>query len=199
MNDISELDRVAVDYTVTIVSMATADDLSRPTPCAEWDLAQLLAHMTAQHRGFAAAARGHGGELSTWQVRQSSDPVADYAAAAAEVSAAFSETGVLQRDFELPEFGPGFVAPGELAVGFHFVDYVVHGWDVARALAVPYAVDERVAGRALEIAQAVPDGEERLVPGAPFAPATADREAPDVLARTLALLGRSPQWTAPAT
>lgn len=199
MPNIIELDRTAVDYSVAIVSKVTADDLARPTPCAQWDLAQLLAHMTAQHRGFAAAARGRGGKLSSWQVRSSSDPVADYAAAAAEVSAAFSETGVLQRHFELPEFGPGAGAPGSLAVGFHFVDYVVHGWDVARALGLPYALDERSAGAALEIAQAVPDDETRLRPGAAFAPATADREAPDPLTRTLALLGRSPRWTAPAT
>ena len=40
--------------------------------------------------------------------------------------------------FALPEFGPGATFPGALAIGFHFVDYVVHGWDVARAIDAPF-------------------------------------------------------------
>lgn len=32
--------------------------MSRPTPCAGWSLRDLLARMTVQHRGFAAAAAG---------------------------------------------------------------------------------------------------------------------------------------------
>ncbi|MGZ8748588.1 MAG: maleylpyruvate isomerase N-terminal domain-containing protein, partial [Mycobacterium sp.] len=50
--------RTAVLASVDAVNAVTRDDLARPTPCAGWDLATLLAHMTVQHRGFAAAARG---------------------------------------------------------------------------------------------------------------------------------------------
>jgi Mycothiol maleylpyruvate isomerase N-terminal domain len=41
-----------------VLSRASASDLARPGPCADWTLADLLAHMTAQHNGSAAAAAG---------------------------------------------------------------------------------------------------------------------------------------------
>ena len=51
--------------------------------------------------------------------------------AAADVLDAFSADGVLDATFALPEFGPDATVPGAMAIGFHFVDYVVHGWDAA--------------------------------------------------------------------
>ena len=55
--DIRELDRRAVLASVEVVSRVTAADLGRATPCAGWTLGDLLAHMTVQHHGFAAALR----------------------------------------------------------------------------------------------------------------------------------------------
>jgi uncharacterized protein (TIGR03083 family) len=55
--DIVGLDARAVRASVQVVSQASAADLARPTPCADWTLADLLAHMTAQHNGFAAQGR----------------------------------------------------------------------------------------------------------------------------------------------
>ncbi|MEV5648455.1 TIGR03086 family metal-binding protein [Nocardia sp. NPDC052254] len=195
MTDISELDRKAVDHSVALVSQAGPADLARPTPCADWDLARLLTHMTVQHRGFAAAARGSGGDPRLWRMGDTApDPVAAYLAASADVIAAFAETGVRERDFELPEFGPGFRAPGAQAIGFHFIDYVVHGWDVARALGLRYELDPDLVEPALRITQAVPDGEIRLRPGAPFALALPATGEADPLYRILTHLGRSPYW-----
>src|SRR5579859_7441834 len=54
--DLVRLDARAVLASIQIVSQASTADLARPTPCADWTLADLLAHMTAQHNGFAAAA-----------------------------------------------------------------------------------------------------------------------------------------------
>ena len=127
-----------------VVAGVATDDLRRPTPCAGWNLCDLLAHMTAQHRGFAAAARGHGADLAMWDPttvadRVAADPAGTYAAAADDVLVAFAADGVLESAFALPELGPGASFPGALAIGFHFVDYVVHGWDVARSIGAPRA------------------------------------------------------------
>jgi hypothetical protein len=65
--DIVGLNARAVRASVQIVSQASAADLSRPTPCSDWTLGELLAHMTAQHEGFAAAAAGDGADLVHWQ------------------------------------------------------------------------------------------------------------------------------------
>jgi uncharacterized protein (TIGR03086 family) len=193
--DIRELDRRAVLAGVDVVSKAGADDLGRATPCAGWTLGDLLAHMTVQHYGFAAAARGHGEDLEVWRVRPLGDrAVYAYTEAVEHVIAAFAEHGVLEREFVLPEIRTGPAFPAARAIGFHFIDYVVHGWDVARALSLPYALDSDLLEAALPIAQAVPDGPERLEPGAAFRPGLAltSRAAP--LDEILALLGRSPRW-----
>jgi uncharacterized protein (TIGR03086 family) len=194
MLGIIDLDRRAVAHSVDIVARITVDDLDRPTPCTAWKLWDLLAHMTVQHRGFAASARGGGADPAVWIPRTvSDDPVADYREAAADVTVAFSEPDVLERIFELPEFDPGFTAPGRLAVGFHFIDYVVHGWDVARTLGVPFELEPTLAEPALKIALEVPTGERRLRPNAAFAPVLAEA-AGSAMDRILTTLGRSPNW-----
>ncbi len=128
--------RAAVEASIEIVARADRADLARATPCAGWTLADLLAHMTAQHHGFAAAARGRGADPDVWRSdRQAAaiaaDPAGTYAAAARDVLAAFAVDGVERASFALPDFGPDVTVPGETAMGFHFVDYVAHGWDVA--------------------------------------------------------------------
>ena len=54
--NIVRLDAEAVRASVDVASLAGAADLAGPTLCDDWTLAELLAHMTAQHNGFAAAA-----------------------------------------------------------------------------------------------------------------------------------------------
>ena len=178
----------AVRATVPLVARAGPDDLSRPTPCSEWDLGQLLAHLTAQHRGFAAAAAGRGDDLDTWRLRPlGDDPAREYARAAESVVAAFAVPGVLDRDLLLPEVTTQPV-PGRLVIGFHLVDNVVHGWDVARTLGLPYDVPPDVLAAALPVAESVPDGQSRQGTFAPRVPGPGG----DPLDRILRLLGRDP-------
>jgi uncharacterized protein (TIGR03086 family) len=201
-NDLRPLHRTAVMASVDVVSAVSAHDLIKATPCAGWNLADLLIHMTVQHRGFAAAARGHGADEAIWQPDTvadavKADPVGAYAAASAEVIEAFAGAGVLDAAFALPEFGPGATFPGSMAIGFHFVDYVVHGWDVARAIGQPFELPADVVAAALPLAFAVPDGAFRAGDSAFFGPAIpadpSGMPASD-LDRILAYLGRSPQW-----
>jgi uncharacterized protein (TIGR03086 family) len=192
---IVSLDARAVRASVTVTSNAGPADLARPTPCGDWTLAQLLAHMTKQHDVFAAAAGGNGADLSVSRARPPvADPVAEYAAAADRVQRAFAADGVLTRDFVLPEIDPGATFPGSLVIGGHFIDYVVHGWDVARTLGVDYELEPDLLGAALPIAEAVPDDETRLRPGAAFAPRVNPPEGASSLDRIVALLGRRPDW-----
>jgi len=199
--DIRDLNRRTVDYSVEIVSRLTADDLDRPTPCAAWTVADLLAHMTVQHRGFAAAARGSGADLDVWKVQPlAADPVRDYAEAAADVTAAYAELDSLDQLFDLPEFGPGAQLPGSLALRAHFIDYVVHGWDMARALGLPYRLDDDFVEPSLEIIQMVPTGEARTaMPSSAFAAELPVAPDADPLDRILAHLGRNPAWPAALT
>lgn len=197
INDIIELDARAVRASVGLVSRVTAADLSRPTPCADWTLHGLIAHMAGQHYGFAAAAGGDA-SLSPWKPRRlGPDPAADYRAAADAVLAAFA--GATAREFPLPEFPGSPSVPAQRAIGFHFLDYVAHSWDVARTLGaeVPGLDDEDLLAAALAIAEAVPGGESRTAPGAAFAPAVRlpGNRGRRPLDAIVALLGRDPDWT----
>ncbi|NUP16952.1 MAG: TIGR03086 family protein, partial [Streptomyces sp.] len=89
--DIVELDRVAVREAVRVVDLARSADWERDTPCAGWTLRRLVAHMAAQHRGFAAAARGVGGEPAHWREPEDMGAPAEvHRAAAADLLDAFA-------------------------------------------------------------------------------------------------------------
>ncbi|MFC8527352.1 TIGR03086 family metal-binding protein [Nocardia sp. NPDC057227] len=181
----------AVRTSVELVAGVRPADLRLPTPCADWTLHGLLTHSIAQHRGFAAAVRG-GGDPAAWKVGPlGDDPAGEYLAAAETVLAAFAEPGALGRRVPLVEFGGEF--SGAQAVCFHFVDYVVHAWDIARTLGLPVRFDDRVLAAAYEVAAVVPGGAARTAPGSAFGP-----EVPwsggDGLDRVVALLGRDPGW-----
>jgi len=195
---IVRLDARAVRASVDLVSGVGEADLARPTPCAGWTLADLLEHMTVQHDGFAAAAAGQGADLERWRPvhHEPSVLVTAYTNAASRVLDAFGADGVLDRTFCLPEISTAIEFPGRQAIGFHFIDYVVHGWDVARSLGLGYALEPGLLAPALEIAAAVPDGARRLSPGAAFAPRIAPAADGDTLDTILALLGRRSEWPA---
>jgi uncharacterized protein (TIGR03086 family) len=205
ISDVRPYHRIAVLASVDVVDAVTPEQLRSPTPCAGWNLADLLAHMTVQHRGFAAAARGKGADPAVWQPATVvdavvADPAGSYAAAAADVLEAFTTDGVLDAAFALPEFGPGAAFPGALAIGFHFVDYVVHGWDVARTIGSPFDLPADVLAAALPLALAVPDdGSFRTADSAAFNPAISSGPEASDLDRMLSYLGRSPAWTSPPT
>jgi uncharacterized protein (TIGR03086 family) len=192
--DLVALDRIAVHESVRLVGLAEEKDWERDTPCTAWTLRGLVAHMAAQHHGFAAAARGVGDEMAHWSESEDmSDPVRTYRDAAASVLAAFAEPGVLKRDFALPELGR--VVPGRMALGFHLVDYVVHAWDVAAALGVPPDLPADVLEAALGVALLVPADPVGRGPDFSFAPPLPVAPGTGPLEATLRLLGRDPgRW-----
>jgi uncharacterized protein (TIGR03086 family) len=192
--DIVDLDQRAVELSAQIVARAAASELGRPTPCAAWNLGELLDHMITQHYGFAAASSGRGGDPGVWQLVHPAEPIADYPAAARHVIDAFARPETLERSFELPEISPALKFPAARAISFHFVDYIVHGWDVARSLDVPFELSPDLAEAALVIARRVPDGESRLAEGAAFRPGIPSPPDGTALDQVLAALGRSPAW-----
>jgi uncharacterized protein (TIGR03086 family) len=195
-DDIRKLNRRAVQASVEVVARVTAEDLDRPTPCSAWSLGDLLAHRTVQHRGCAAAAAGRGADPAVWQAGPAAaDPVAAYAEAADAVLAAFAEDGAADTQFALPEIATAMTFPGRQAMAFHLVDYVVHGWDVARSIGVGFEPDPEVLAVALTVARAVPDGPGRLEPSSAFRPAVPVPGQAGELDQIVALLGRRPDWS----
>lgn len=196
--DVRPFHRLVMTASSEIVGSVRTNDLDTPTPCAGWKLVDLLAHMTVQNRGFAAAARGFGDQPHVWQADSVVDaivanPTDTYAESVRDVMAAFADDAVLEASFALPEFGPNAMFPGAMAIGFHFIDYVVHNWDVAASLGLPYDVPAEVVDAALPLSLLVPDGEFRDAPGSPFAHAI-DEPSATTFDRLLRHLGRDPEW-----
>lgn len=196
MTDVRLYDHRALDITEKIVEQVEPAHLTLPTPCAHWSLRKLLAHMTGQNHGFAAAADGETTDATAWADRDpGSDPARTFRASATRVRAAFAREGVLDGEFWLPEVRGGQMFPAHTAIGFHFVDYVVHGWDVAATLGVAAPFDQEILEAVLPYAQEVPDGPNRRVPGASFGPGLPPR-GDQPLDRVLAMLGRRADWAA---
>jgi hypothetical protein len=140
-----------------------------------------------------AAARGNGGDVPIW-VAPANDGhiIAAYTTAAHAVIAPFAAADLHAR-FELPAMGRGFRC--RTAIGSHFLDYVVHSWNLAPSLDHRLPLVGETVEAALPIARAVPNGPERQVPDASFAsarPMTGLEDQP--LNQLLTLLGRSPNW-----
>lgn len=83
--------------------------------------------------------------------------------------------------------------PAAQAIGFHLIDYLVHGWDVAQSLGVEFIAEPELVEAAWPIAQAIPDDERRRGPGAAFQPSLAVPEDATRFDLILAMLGRSPR------
>ncbi|MDN3243478.1 TIGR03086 family metal-binding protein [Glycomyces tritici] len=197
MTDLLSFHRRTMTIAAAIVEQVRDDQLHSETPCAGWDLSQLLAHMTGQNHGFASAARGEAFDPATWADRPvSAAPGDTFAASAAEVVDAFASEGALERDWPILVGADQSVqVAGKQALGFHFIDYVVHGWDVAVSIGLTPEFDDDLLDAVLLLAAEVPlEGPTRNGPFAPFAPAVPIDAGQGDLSRLLAILGRDPEW-----
>ncbi len=195
MADVLSCDRRAVQTTVGVVGKVGVGDLDRATPCAGWTLRTLLAHMIGQNHGFAAAADGDSRDPAVFADRPVGDqPAAEYEASARRVTEAFGGAPLVERGMYLPEVRGGMTLPATTAIGFHLVDYVVHGWDVAMSLGITADFDDDVLRTALTIAESVPDESKSLDERAPFRPSV-PTSSTALLDRVVATLGRAPDWT----
>ncbi|MGH3239115.1 MAG: TIGR03086 family metal-binding protein [Spirillospora sp.] len=189
-SDFRPLDRKASELYLSTVARVKPDALTLPTPCRDWTLYGLLRHQVSQDEGFAAAAHGDGGRLSNWRSGDlGDDPHAASRASADHVTRAFADVA-LDAQLVLPEIGEGGAFPAALAISFHFVDLVVHAWDVAATIDVPWEPTEELVDASLKVAAIVPD--DGRGPGESFAPKLDSAPDTDPEHRLLTLLGRSP-------
>jgi len=193
--DIRELDRRAMDVTAGIVSLIRPEQLDNPTPCDGWLVRDLLAHITGQYHGFALAASGQPVAIEAFHPRPAGDLASSYSEAAALVTEAFAEDGVLDRKFYLPEIRDGGPYPAAAAIGFHLVDEVAHAWDLATSIGVPIEFDQEVLEVALSVSARVPNDPAFRGEGLAFAFAQPADPGLPTLDRIVALLGRRPDWT----
>jgi uncharacterized protein (TIGR03086 family) len=173
--------------TRALVAQIGSDDLSRPTPCTEWDVRALLEHIVGAINGFHATAAKLPPAGVDGGIGAGDDPLGAYDKAVAATLTAYAVPGALDGETQLPN---GLAMPATVAADIIFFDVLVHGWDLARAIGADAELDEELAERALAITQAV-IGPEFRIAGA-FADEVPMSTDASPTARLVAFLGRQP-------
>jgi uncharacterized protein (TIGR03086 family) len=189
-----DLHRRATEAVQSVYGQVQRADLDRITPCAGWDLHQLLRHMVGQDYGFAAAAAADVG-VDAFGPRDLGDDIASTLSSSVRSAHQAFARADPERPVLMPEFGMQRF-PLTAVIGFHFVDTVVHGWDVAATLGIPLRYEPDLVTAALSQARAVPDGPFRDEPGAAFGRPLTGAGGSAPWPQTLLWLGRDPEWTA---
>jgi uncharacterized protein (TIGR03086 family) len=120
----------AIGYTLGVCALVRPGEMALPTPCADWDLGMLLAHLSNSMADLETAIRTGHLDLERPPDHAVGDPVETLRDRAAQLLCAAYGYG-----------GPGrFVAVGGLPVPAGLVactgavEIAVHGWDVSAAL-----------------------------------------------------------------
>ncbi len=170
-----------------IVEGVQPEQLRHPTPCPDWDVRLLLHHVIGANWMFAGVAAGgrmdpsgHMPELAAL------DPSDAYAQSAAAVLDAWKQPGALDRRCHL-SFGD---MPARATMAIHFLDTVVHGWDVARATGQDTTIDPELAAAGLFVAEGmISDALRATGAFGPAVPCPPDAPAGE---RLVAFTGRKP-------
>jgi uncharacterized protein (TIGR03086 family) len=175
-----------------LVTSVTDDQLSAPTPCPDYTVADLVDHIRVLAFAFTESARkgavpagegrGDASRLETgWRE---------------QIPAQLSELAQAWRDPAaydgLTTAGP-IEIPGAAAALVALDEVVVHGWDLARSTGQDFEADDAAAGACLSFVEsfdAPPDDEGGLF--GPPVPVSADA---DLLDRLIGATGRDPSWT----
>ena len=147
----------ALDQTGRIVHGVRPDQLAEPTPCADWDVRELLNHTISVVEMFDDAAQTKPFDASIFgRDNVGHDPGVSYEARAAVLRQTLGRPGAADTPWLLP-FGE---FPAKTALSFATVEVFQHGWDVARATGQSVDFDPEVTAAAQAGAQVVP-GEQR--------------------------------------
>ncbi|QWF81817.1 TIGR03086 family metal-binding protein [Amycolatopsis sp. CA-230715] len=144
MDGVALLER-AVTYVLGSLALADPAALRERTPCRQWDLRALLAHLadslTALHE---AAETGH--VPMTAPTGAGDDPVAAVRDRARLLIGAWADPGRGTVSIEDHSLTAGVVTcAGALEIA-------VHGWDIAWSCAAPRPVPDALAGELLDLA-----------------------------------------------
>ena len=177
----------------TVVGGIRPEQLHDPTPCTEYDVAQLREHVLGWLTTFASGFADPDGQaprdsLGGYQVP--ADPAAEVQAASGTLTGAL-RAGAAGRPLRLGSSA----MPGEMALGMILWEYQVHGWDLARATGQPWSPPAAAAEESLGFAPGMLT-EDYQGDGKAFARRVSVPASAPPLDRLLGLSGRDPGWTA---
>jgi len=198
------IDRSDADYQHEVDQLtrafAAVDDLiasirpeqwSALTPCSEWTVRRLVAHLIGMNRVFVALLNDEPTPRLAGAPPVEADPVGTFRDSAVALRAAFEPTWRPRTHLRRP-LG---AATGSERLQIRLYDLLAHGWDLARATGQPTALPEDRAEQALRFVRNQLTDEAR--PGR-FAPAQCASDDAPAIERLAAFLGRPVEARRPA-
>jgi len=189
--------RVVLDQSLAalgrVVEGQRAEDGERPTPCAAWNVTQVVQHAAGDQIGWAATVAG--GPFPDWDPFAPSGeldvtPSALVGGALDRARAAWAT--VADDAAEVPTPLPMGAMPAPLAMAACAMDAAVHAWDLAVATGQESPLRPELARGMLAAAQAIADP----LRGFAFEAALAAEPGDGDVEALLRHLGRNPAWRA---
>ncbi len=148
---VADLD-LALQATGGVVDQVDFMDLTRPTPCSDWSLRELLNHVVAvsesQQLRFGAAEPSSDGPRGPAPSRLASRVLGDRgrgdAAASSKPGLFWAHLLSAYRTFRR-----------DVALGIDFFDILIHGWDLATTVGAAFAMDEKATDAAFAVARLI--------------------------------------------
>lgn len=163
----------ALDQAGDVLAAVHADQLAQPTPCGDWNVAQLIGHLVNAPVRFLEMARGAEPDWSAAPRPVASNWVADFRSNADDLIHHWHQRGA---------------ATDAGQVDWQTAEIAVHTWDVARATGQSRQLLPEVAERGLAFMSSMLTPENR---GQAFAPAVRVPDAAPVYDRLAAFAGRA--------
>jgi uncharacterized protein (TIGR03086 family) len=175
----------------TAVAGVDDSDWKVPTPCEQWNVAQVLRHAAGDQLAYAAALTGGDGPSENPFAPSDQRPAdpRDFLESALSSSAA-ALAAVAPDAEEVPSPLPLGPLPAATVIGAAALDAAVHAWDIAVATGHPSPLTADLAARLMPAARTIADP----FRGFAFAPALPPRPGDDAAAELLRYLGRDPSW-----
>jgi uncharacterized protein (TIGR03086 family) len=141
MDPLDVLRAAGADYRRRLSAIG-ADQWERATPCDQWSVRELVAHVVRGNHMAVLLLHGTSREDTLAAMAQPlpDDLPGDFDDSAAHQQAAFEEPGSLERLCHHPV---GDI-PGSQLLGFRIGDLALHAWDLSRAIGADEALDPDV-------------------------------------------------------
>ena len=164
----------ALDQTEAVLAAIPPDALSGRTPCGDWDVARLVAHVVASPRNFIVMASGGQPDWSA-EPPLPDDWTAEFRAGADDLLEMWRTAGE---------------SASAQSMDWQTAEMAVHTWDLVRATSQSRDLDPAVAQRGLDFMSAALTPEIR---GPAFGPEVSVSADAPVYDRLVAFAGRDPR------